>query len=275
MRQNDFVIIRGGGDLATGVIQKLYRSGMRVLVLECPEPLAVRRTVALCNAVRYGEFTVEDMKAVRIDQLNAARLELCWENNVIPIYIDPEANSCLQLKPIAVVDAILAKRNIGTTHALAPITVGLGPGFCAPKDVDAAIETMRGHQLGRLILDGEPMPNTGTPGVIGGKSSDRVLRAPCDGVVLHHASIGDWLEQDQAVFSVENCVVRAPFSGLLRGLIEENIYVPKGLKCGDVDPRNMDRDACYTISDKARCLGGAVLEAILYLKRQKQLDDFN
>lgn len=271
MIEQDLVIVRGGGDLATGVIQKLYRAGMRVLVLECSEPLAVRRTVALCSAIRYGEYTVEDMKAVRVDRIDAPTLELCWKNNVIPIYIDPEAKACGKLKPLAVVDVILAKRNIGTTHALAPITVGLGPGFSAPRDVDAAIETMRGHQLGRLILDGEPIPNTGTPGMIGGQSAERVLRAPCDGIVRHYAAIGDWLEKDQDVFSVEDCIVRAPFSGLLRGLIEEHIYVPQGMKTADIDPRNMDREACYTISDKARCLGGAVLEAILYLKRKKQI----
>lgn len=261
--------MRGGGDLATGVIQKLYRSGFRVLVLETEMPLAIRRTVALCDAIYYDKAQVEDLTAVKINWTNNIIENLdniynCWMQNNIPVIIDPEAESVKILKPIALVDAILAKKNIGTNLDMAPITIGLGPGFCAKKDVNIVIETMRGHNLGRLIFNGSALKNTGIPGEIGGKSAQRVIHSPSTGIIKHMSSIGDILQEGQAIFEVNGYIAKAPFTGLLRGLIHENIFVQKGTKVADIDPRT-DVD-WNTISDKARCLGGAVLEAILYLK---------
>ena len=263
------VCVRGGGDLATGIIQKLVRAGFCVYVLECAQPTAIRRTVALSSAVKQGRYTVEDMTAIYMADASESAVTEVWNQNCVPIFIDPEATICKKIKPLAVVDAILAKRNIGTTHEMAPITIGLGPGFCAPRDVDAAIETMRGHDLGRLILEGSPAQNTGIPGVIGGKSIERVLRAPMAGNVRHHVRLGAWVKEGEPVFSIANQAVYAPFEGRVRGLLEEGMLVSRGFKVADIDPRDQGESVMYTISDKARCLGGAVLEAVFYLKQLK------
>lgn len=260
------VILRGGGDLATGVAQKLFRAGFRVLILETERPTAIRRSVALCEAVYDGQCRVEDIACQRIDSLSAC--EACWQSGCIPLYVDPAGDSIPLLRPLAVVDAILAKRNLGTSRDMAPITIGLGPGFTAGGDVDAVIETMRGHDLGRLILHGAARPNTGIPGEIGGQSALRVLHAPVAGIVHHIRHLGDIVNGGEPLFTIGDETLRAPFSGLLRGLIREGLSVPSGMKVADIDPRT-DVD-WHTISDKARCLGGAVLEALLYLKKQKE-----
>lgn len=262
----ELIILRGGGDLATGVAQKLFRVGFPLLILETARPTAIRRSVALCEAVYEGVYQVEDMTCMRIAQVDDR--EACWAAGQIPLLVDPEARSIHALRPFAVVDAILAKRNLGTARAMAPITVALGPGFTAGEDVDAVIETMRGHDLGRLILRGEALPNTGVPGEIGGQSARRVLHAPQAGAVRHLRSIGDVVRQGETLCTVDGMAVRATFDGLLRGLIREGLEVPKGMKIADVDPR-ADVD-WHTISDKARCLGGAVLEAVCYLRRRKE-----
>lgn len=266
----EIVCVRGGGDLATGVVQKLVRAGFWVYVLECAQPTAIRRTVALASAIKHGQYTVEDITSVYMECASAQDMQEKWDQHLVPIFADPQANTCKKIKPLVVVDAILAKRNMGTTHEMAPITIGLGPGFCAPRDVDAAIETMRGHDLGRLILKGSPAQNTGIPGQIGGKSDERVLRTPVAGVIQHCSQIGDWVKEGQPIFSVGNQIVNAPFEGRLRGLLEEGMHVPAGFKVADIDPRKQDESVMRTISDKARCLGGAALEAILYLKRIKK-----
>lgn len=258
------VIVRGGGDLATGVIQKLHRSGFRVLVLEIAEPTTIRRTVALSQAVYEKQCCVEDITAQRIDSWEQA--EKCWEAHIVPILIDPLAESVAALQPIAVIDAILAKRNLGTHRNMAPITVAMGPGFVAGEDVDIVIETMRGHDLGRLIFHGPAFPNTNTPGEIGGRSAERVVHSPVSGTIHHQTVIGDVVEKGQTLFTVDDLSVPAPFTGLLRGLIQDNLYVRKGLKVADVDPR-IDVN-WHSISDKARCLGGAVLEAVFILAQQ-------
>ena len=268
MRMNGLILIRGGGDLATGVIQKFYRAGCPVLVLESPAPTAIRRGAALCEAVYDGVKTVEDMTARRIPDIRA--IEACLSGDEIPLLVDPDGASIAALKPAAVVDAIIAKRNMNTNRRMAPVTIALGPGFTAGADVDAVIETMRGHSLGRLILKGSAMPDTGVPGEILGKSAQRVLRAPCGGVVVHNRKIGDIVKRGEPVLSVEDKAVCAPFRGLLRGLIREGLTVEAGLKIADIDPRTgVD---IHTISDKARCLGGAALEAYFYLTNRRWAD---
>lgn len=260
--QNKLVVVRGGGDLATGVVQKLHRGGFNVVILEVEAPTAIRRSVALCEAVYEGQYQVEDITCIRIE--NSSQVPACHQNHTVPLLVDPQGECLPRLAPLAVVDVILAKKNLGTHMQMAPITVGLGPGFTAGQDVHAVIETMRGHNLGRLILQGSALPNTGIPGEIGGKSALRVLHAPCAGTVRHIKNIGDVVQQGEALFYVDETAVYAPFTGLLRGLIRQGLTVPQGMKVADIDPRT-DVD-WRTISDKARCLGGATLEAILYLQ---------
>lgn len=260
------VIVRGGGDLATGIIQKLWHSGFRVLVLEVAEPLTIRRTVALSDAIRVGRCQVEDMPAIRIEETEEC--EAAWQSGAVPVMVDEEALSIARLMPEVVVDAIIAKRNIGTHRQMAPIVIGLGPGFRAPEEVDIVVETMRGHYLGRLIREGMALPNTGIPGTLGGKSAERVVHAPCAGVVRHRASLGDRVTQGEIIFYIGDEPVYSPLTGTLRGLIGEGL-IRNGLKCADVDPRPAEEVDCYTISDKARALGGAVLEAVLLLGSEK------
>lgn len=261
--KDQIIVIRGGGDLATGVIQKFYRCGFRLLVLETAQPTAIRRSVALCEAVYTGKAQVEDVPCEKISCLS--RMEDCYNRGIVPLLVDPAFQCLPQVKPAAVLDVILAKGNLGTRKEMAPVTIGFGPGFCAGKDVHAVIETKRGHNLGRLILEGEAAPNTGIPGEIGGRSTERVLHAPAAGKIIHRHNLGDVVEMGDTVFEVGGMAVKAPFTGLLRGLIREGLEVKKGMKAGDIDPRlNVD---WHTISDKARCLGGAGLEAYLYLAR--------
>lgn len=266
--KSKWVVVRGGGDLATGVIQKLHRAGLRVLVLEVAKPTAIRRSVALCEAVYESKAQVEDVVCERIETM--AQAEECASRGIVPLMIDPAGKILETLKPAVLIDAILAKKNIGTHRGMAPVTVGMGPGFTAGEDVDAVIETMRGHDLGRLIEEGSALPNTGVPGEIGGKSEQRVIHAPAAGVVKHMHQIGDVVQEGAVIFTVDGIEAKAPFTGLLRGLIREEMDVPKGMKTADIDPRT-DVD-WHTISDKARCLGGAVLEAVLYLADKKEID---
>ncbi len=262
-------VVRGGGDIATGVIQKLWHSGFKVVVLEVAAPTTIRRTVALSTAVQMGEARVEDMTALRAESLAMALQTL--EEGKIPVLIDPEAKSLETLRPTFLVDAILAKRNLGTNRGMAPVTVGLGPGFTAPEEVDAVIETMRGHTLGRIIKKGQALADTGVPGEVGGKSTQRVVHAPCEGLVRHYRQIGDRVQQGETLFYLGDTPVPSPLSGVLRGLIAEGLQIEKGMKAADVDPRPSSQVDCDTISDKARSVGGAVLEACLWLGREKGL----
>ncbi|MGM0240016.1 selenium-dependent molybdenum cofactor biosynthesis protein YqeB [Enterococcus sp. AZ103] len=265
------VVIRGGGDLATGVVQKFQRTGFKVLILEIAQPLAIRRTVALCSAVYDGVYQVEDIKARRADSFE--EINKIWQASEVPILIDPEGKSIEKLRPTIVVDAILAKRNLGTSQQLAPITIALGPGFTAGKDVDIVIETMRGHALAKLIFSGAALPNTGVPGIIGGKSNERVIHSPAGGKVEHIHQIGDRVKKDQVLFKVDNVEVKSPLDGTLRGLIEAGLTIRKGLKVADVDPRPSEEIDYLAISDKARALGGAALEAaFIKMNQLKSLD---
>lgn len=261
----DIVMIRGGGDLATGVIQKFVRAGIQTVVLETPRPTAIRRTVALCEAVYHGTATVEDITARLID--SPSQCGEVWERGEVPLLADPDCSSLHTICPDGLVDAVLAKRNLGTSADMARIVIAMGPGFTAPQDAHAVVETMRGHSLGKVIFRGSAIPNTGIPGLVGGRGRERVIHAPCSGTVCHHKQIGDIVKQGEPVFSVGGQTVTAPFQGLLRGLIREGIPVPAGMKAADIDPR-ADSD-WHSISDKARCIGGGVLEAYLYLRKEQ------
>jgi xanthine dehydrogenase accessory factor len=256
------VVIRGAGDLATGVAHRLHRSGIKVLLLEVAQPLVVRRTVSFAQAVIDGETTVEGVRARKVAGLG--EIKAAWRDGIIPVLVDPGAGILKELKPDVVVDATLAKRDTGMSRDMAPLTMALGPGFEAGRQVQVVIETNRGHDMGRLIFAGAAEPDTGTPGLVKGFGVERVLRSPCAGAVRHVADIGAVVKKDDIVCHVGDAPVRALFDGVVRGLIMNGRHVPAGLKIGDVDPR-IDTD-CHTISDKARALGGSVLEAMLMWK---------
>ena len=336
-KKRELVIVRGGGDLATGIIYRLYRAGFRVLILEAAAPTAIRREAAFCEAVRLGSMTVEGVTARRMDidfaqmkngcvkagadvteaavgqsktganvteaavgqsktGVDAAetavsqlkthddmvesafrQLDECWNKDEIPLIVDEQAYAAHVLRPSILVDAIIAKKNIGTDRSMAPLVVALGPGFKAGKrddrdaDVDVVIETMRGHDLGRLIYEGSAAPNTGIPGLIAGEDVRRVVHAPAAGIIRNLSAIGDIVEEGQVIARIvpgrteqrpDGILVRASLSGVLRGIIQDGFCVWKGMKIADIDPRREQQKNCRTISDKARALGGSVLEAI-------------
>lgn len=260
----DIAIVRGGGDIASGAIQKLYRSGFKVLVLETKNPTSIRRNVCFSEAIFEQYVTIEEIKAVHVNSID--EVEKNWEEGSVPVIIDKEGKYIDIIKPEIVLDAILAKKNLGTNKNMAPITIALGPGFEAGKDVDVVIETMRGHNLGRLIFSGSAMENTGLPGKINGYSKERVIYSPAEGVISNVKEIGDLVKAGETIAVVSNIEIKTLIDGILRGIIKEGTNVFRGLKIADVDPRLTEKENCYTISDKARCIGGAVLEAILYLK---------
>ena len=271
MRQpeSDFLkaLIRGAGDLATGVALCLHRAGFRIVMTELPAPTAIRRTVAFAEAVFQGSQTVEGVTAERVTAERAAEV---LGRGRIAVVADPLAEIRPRFGPDVAVDAILKKRNLGTTRDFAPIVIGLGPGFVAGTDVDAVIETMRGHDLGRIRFAGSAAPDTGTPGEIDGRTAERILRAPVAGVVTLSKRIGDCVRPGDTVMKVGAVPVSAQIGGCLRGLIHEGILAAEGMKIGDVDPRG-ESQYCATVSDKARALGRAVLEAVLILGRERGL----
>jgi xanthine dehydrogenase accessory factor len=259
------VLLRGGGDLASGVAWRLHQSGFKVLITEIAQPMAVRRTVSFCEAVYDGQTEVEGVLAVLIQDARTA-YEV-WDQNRIPALVDPQAQAKLVIKPDVMVDAILAKKNLGTARQDAPLVIALGPGFVAGKDAHFVVETKRGHQLGRLLTAGAAEPDTGVPGPVQGVTTDRVLRAPADGPWQAMADIGAAVRKGDPVGRVGQKPVHALIDGVLRGLIRPGLTVSKGLKIGDIDPRGI-RAFCNTISEKALAVGGGVLEGILrYYKR--------
>ena len=264
----DLIIVRGGGDLATGTIYKLKKSGFPVLILEVEKPSAIRRNVAFCEAVYSGRQCVEDMTCYKAESLEQARQYLM--EGKLTVLVDPVGASIPQLKPLAVVDAILAKKNLGTNRDMAPITVALGPGFTAGLDTDAVIETKRGHNLGRVLWEGNAAPNTGIPGKIGGFDKERVIHCPARGILRNVKSITDTVSKGETIAVVETengpVPVEATLDGILRGLIRDGYPVQVGFKMADIDPRADEYNNCFTISDKARCIAGGVLEAILQRK---------
>jgi xanthine dehydrogenase accessory factor len=253
------VVVRGGGDLATGVIYRLREAGFPVVVLELERPLAIRRAVAAAGAVIEGRVRIEDLDVIRVDGVDEA-LEVALAGD-IPVMVSPVLVP-LPVGPSVVVDARIAKRNIDTTIGDAPFVIGLGPGFDAAVDCDAVIETMRGHHLGRVIRNGGALPDTGVPGSIGGKTSDRVVRAPASGVLDWRVEIGNLVTVGDLLGDVAGAQIRSSISGVVRGLLEPGREVEQGLKIGDVDPR-ADVSACFEISDKALSVGGGVVAAIL------------
>lgn len=277
--ENDaLIIVRGGGDIATGTIHRLWSAGFRVLVLETARPAAIRWQVSLCEAVYEKHAFVEGAEAVRIDTLQER--EAVWREGKIPLLVDPEGSCIPELKPAVVVDAILAKKNLGTRMDMADLTIGLGPGFTAGEDVHAVIETMRGHNLGRIIREGSALPNTGIPGNIGGFTKERVIYAGRAGVIRNIHKIGDVVEKGEIIALIENEEdkeeVPASISGIIRGLIRDGYPVTRGFKIADIDPRRGELANCFTISDKARCIAGSVLELVcahLWKKTEDVLTD--
>lgn len=255
-------VIRGAGDIATGVALRLWRSGVQVVMTDLPSPTAIRRTVCFSQAIVLGRVTVEDVTAVRAETAEEALALL--KECVIPVLPDPEGTCISRLRPDAVVDAILAKKNLGTKMTDAPAVVGVGPGFTAGVDCHAVVETMRGHTLGRTYYEGSALPNTGIPGLIGGFSGERVLRAPADGVFRQKLDIGAQVTEGDVAGEVEGIPMCCTLTGVLRGILADGTPVFKGMKAGDVDPRGQEAN-CFTASDKALAVGGGVLEAVFHL----------
>lgn len=256
------VVIKGGGDMATGVAHRLHRAGMRLVITELPQPLVIRRTVAFASAIFRDEVEVEGIRARLVEP---SRIEEMWWEGSIPVLIDPEARIVDSLQPQVLVDAIMAKRNAGTRMHDAPLVIALGPGFTVGMDCHAVVETNRGHYLGRVILAGSAEPNTGMPGTVDGYTEERVLRVPCAGLFQAHYRIGEHVRASQTVAHVNGFPVHAQIGGVLRGLLADGVPTTAGMKVGDIDPRGRV-EHCFTISDKARAIGGGVLEAILWLQ---------
>ena len=274
MNKKILIICRGGGDLATGIVHRLFRAGFPVLVLETDSPAAIRRQVSFSEAVYDGTATVEGVTAERIASADRASVNHVLEEGRVPLLVDPEGSSIPLLKPDIVVDAIIAKKNLGTAKEMAPLVIGVGPGFTAGEDVDLVVESMRGHNLARIFTAGSALPNTGIPGNIGGFTKERVLHAEAAGYMKNIRQIGDIVEKGEEIariyekmtedgtFSGSYVSVEASISGIIRGLIREGYHFQKGFKIADIDPRESELANCFTISDKARSIGGSVLEAV-------------
>lgn len=300
IKKNLLIICRGAGDLATGIIHRLHRAGHRVIALETDYPAAIRRQVSFCEAVYDGSAAVEGVTARLVPALadaesdtetysgindtpaahivsekwDSSASEAVLEAGEVPLLIDQKGESIALLKPDVVVDAIIAKKNLGTTIDMAPLVIGVGPGFTAGQDVHLVIESMRGHNLARIITDGMAQPNTGVPGNIAGFTSERVIHAPAAGYIHDVRKIGDIVQKGDEIARIypdkesydnalsEYVPVNATITGIIRGLIREGYYFRKGFKIADIDPRESEITNCFTISDKARSIAGSVLEAV-------------
>jgi xanthine dehydrogenase accessory factor len=257
------IVIKGGGEMATGIAHRLFMANIKQIVMtEMPEPVTVRRTVAFSEAVNEKECEVEGVRAKLVRKTD--EISHAWREDKIAVIVDPEGRVVGELRPDAVIDAIMAKRNTGTKKEDASLVVGVGPGFSAPDVVHAAVESNRGHNLGRVFYKGATEPYTGIPGPVMGYTTERVLRSPHEGLVRHLKAIGDQVKQGENVMFVDQTPIPAPFDGLVRGLIRE-IRVGADEKIGDVDPKGT-KEHCYIITEKARAIGGGVLEAIMHFK---------
>ncbi len=263
------VLIRGGGDLASGVVLRLFRAGLRVVVTEVARPLAVRRTVSFAQVIYQNEVNIEEVKARLVETPRQVLESL--EHGILPVIVDPPASIRQTLRPIVLVDARMTKRLPDLGREAAEFVVGLGPGFVAGENCHAVVETVRGPFLGRVIWQGSAEPDTGLPDTVANHQADRVLRAPADGIFQAYVKIGDTLEAGQVVAEIDGKTIRAPFKGILRGLIQPGLQVSCGLKVGDIDPR-LDPRLCGLVSDKALAVGGGVMEAIMsYPELRKRL----
>lgn len=261
------ILIKGAGDIATGIAVRLKNSGMQVVMTEIAIPTTVRRSVAFSRAVYEGSAVVENITAKLV--LDFAQIPAVLQQDEIPVLIDPRCEVLKSIHFDAVVDSILAKKNLSTDPTQAPVVIGVGPGFSVPQDCHCVIETQRGHDLGRCIYQGCAAKNTGIPGEIGGYTVERLLRAPCDGIFHPILAIGDAVKAGQTVAMVDDQPVTAQIDGIVRGLLQDNVPVKAGMKSGDIDPRGC-YEHCFTVSDKARAVGGGVLEAILHLGLQNR-----
>jgi xanthine dehydrogenase accessory factor len=256
------VLIRGGGEVASGVAHRLHQAHFKICMTEISHPLAVRREVAFSEAIYEGEKEVEGVRAKLISR--PEEIESLWKKDDIPILVDPDGRRTRTfLKPDVLVDAIMAKKNLGTQINDAPLVIGLGPGFTVGENVHIVVETNRGHRLGKMILSGAAEPDTGIPGEIGGYKIERVLRTMKKGIFHPQKSIGDRVNEGTVVAVADDFPIIAKISGMIRGLLREGVEVKKGMKVGDIDPRGK-KQSCFTVSDKASAIGGGVLEAILY-----------
>ena len=261
------VVIRGAGDIASGIALRLHRAGMQGVMCDLAVPTSIRRTVCFSEAIRLGETLVEDVRGVLCGNVEAARAAVAAGD--VAVLVDPKAACVRDLAPDALVDAILAKRNLGTTRDMAPVVIGVGPGFTARQDCDAAVETMRGHYLGRVLYTGSPIANTGIPGIIAGVGAERVLRAPADGPFECVRQIGDIVQAGEVVGRVAGKPMLATIDGVLRGLLAPGVPAHEGMKAGDIDPRG-DASFCRTVSDKASAVGGGVLEALCHFAHKQE-----
>ena len=258
-KAENLIVVRGAGDLATGVIVRLAKAGYRVCVLEIEQPTTIRRTVAFSEAVYAGEVTLESVVCRKVESDQEAKTLL--DQGIVALMVDPDGSVIERLRPFAVVDAIIAKKNLGTDKAMAPLVIALGPGFEAGVDCDYVIETKRGHDLGKVISKGCAEANTGIPGTIGGFAEERVLHSPGAGTFVARKKIGDMVKKGEKMAMVGTDKIVAPIDGVVRGMLHDGIVVPKNFKVADIDPRGI-ASYCETISDKARALGGSVLEVI-------------
>ena len=257
------ILIRGGGDLGSGVALRLFRAGLQVVITELPDPRAVRQGVAFASAVYTGETRVEDVRALRIeDSKNITQILQVLNLGAIPVVIDETEDTIEKLNPLILVDARMLKSYIPRISSKVKLLVGLGPGFKAGENCDAVIETNRGHTLGRVIWHGSAQSDTKKPEGVEGKVAERVLRAPSAGYIKPRVQIGEHLDEGQVIAELNGQLIRAPFQGVLRGLVHANLFVKAGMKIGDVDPRN-NPEYCWLVSDKSLAIGGGVLEAIL------------
>lgn len=261
------ILIKGAGDIATGIAVRLKNAGMQIVMTEIAIPTTVRRSVAFSRAVYEGSAVVENITAKLV--LDFAQIPAVLQQDEIPVLIDPRCEVLKSIHFDAVVDSILAKKNLSTDPTQAPVVIGVGPGFSVPQDCHCVIETQRGHDLGRCIYQGCAAKNTGIPGEIGGYTVERLLRAPCDGIFHPILAIGDIVKAGQTVAMVDDQPVTAQIDGIVRGLLQDNVPVKAGMKSGDIDPRGC-YEHCFTVSDKARAVGGGVLEAILHLGLQNR-----
>ena len=256
------ILIKGAGDLASGIACRLHQCGFTIVMTDLPVPTAVRRTVSFSRAVYQGSASVENSSARLCKTLND--IQSCHNNKEISVIVDKNTDIVRIWKPDVVIDAIIAKKNLGTTIHDAPVVIGVGPGFTAGVDCHCVIETKRGHSLGKCIYQGSALPNTDIPGEIQGYSSQRILRAPAEGIFTPAVSIGTFVQKDTVCGYVDGTPMYSLIDGVVRGLLQDGVYVTKNMKSGDVDPRS-DPSFCFTVSDKARAIGGGVLEAILHL----------